>query len=335
MKYKILLPFLLSSCFLFGQKPSNFSYKQSNRHEVKFNSTLALFGVSEISYEYMLNKKSSIGLSVAYTINKSDLDLDFDPDFYLLPHYRRFLGRRKPSGLFVEANFMFFKESSFFQTVINQEVENFGIGIGGAMGYKLSREDGLTVDIILGSLGNLNKENTNAAILPRFGVSIGKRFPRIEEDKTIIESKTSEKAIKSNELKLNLAFITYGIPAISYERILNKSNSIGISFAYSLTDNQNERIFILPHYRFYFGEKEANGFFVELGAMLWQVNFPDYHNIETTMGFGGEMAIGLKIRKIPNFPVELVAGFARSYINEDILFTEYLPRFGLSIGRQF
>jgi len=335
MKYEISLFFLFFSFFLFGQKPSNYLYKQSNRHELKLNATFTLSSLPEITYEYILNQKSSIGLSVGYTIDKYAYDVNYDVDFYLLPYYRRFLGQKRSSGFFIEGNVSFFRESTLFSFFNTPKVERFGLGIGGAFGYKLLKKGGLTVDITLGGIGNLKINNTNSLMLPRSGISIGKRFPRYEKGGTTIENKTSGEIEKLNELKLNLAFIAYGIPAISYERILKNSNSFGISFAYALSEIHNERIFILPHYRFYFGKKEANGFFVELGAMLWLVNFPDYHNIENTTGFGGEIAIGLKIRKIPNFPIELVVGFARSYINEDILFTEYLPRLGLSIGRQF
>lgn len=329
MKYKILLLFLWCSSALFAQNKSSnqFPNQQDNRHELKFNTTLALLSIPEISYEYFLDKKSSIGLSVGYTVDQSHIDLDF----YLLPYYRRYFGKKKNStGFFLESNFMYFSESTFYNDFRNQQE---GFGIGAAVGYKLLKSNGLTVDFTFGLVRNLTVEDPISSGFPRLGISIGKRLSTILGEKIKQNKQRQSIDIIRNEIKVNIPQSIYGVPELSYERILTKHSSVGLSVAYSVTKKTREQYFLLPHYRFYFGEQPASGFFIELGAMFWQTKNTWFSSKKK--GFGGEMALGLKVRKIPNFPIELVVGFGRSYINNDILWERFIPRLGLSIGRQF
>ena len=122
---------------------------------------------------------------------------------------------------------------------------------------------------------------------------------------------------------------------------MKKSSSIGLSFSYSFTDKINEQFFITPHYRLYFGEQVASGFFVELGAMFWKRDvdrdFFGFFESQKPYGLGGEFAVGWKLTKFINFPIELVTGFGRSFLyNNDVRFyDDFVPRLGLSIGRRF
>lgn len=123
---------------------------------------------------------------------------------------------------------------------------------------------------------------------------------------------------------------------MNLSKILTKSSSVRFSISYSFNDRFSQFFFLIPHYRFYFGKHPASVFFVELGAMLWEIKnpFPSFEEKSERIGFGGEFAIGWKITKIHNYPIGLVTGFGRSYINDE-WFDRFMPRLGLSIGRGF
>lgn len=331
MKYKILFLSLFTYCSLSAQNDLT-NAKSSNKlpsYEIKFNPVFALLSLPEISYERILSEKNSIGLAVSYATDQDDLDVDFQ----ILPYYRFFLGKRKnATGFFLEANVSYFKETSSFREF--RGLPENGFGVGAAIGYKLLKTNGLTVDFIAGLGKNLITKGNLSPYFPRFGFSIGKRFSAFSERNINYKEQTQNEYFK-NEFRVNLAYTAYGIPELTYERILKKSSSIGLSFAYSFSDKIDQKFFLLPHYRFYFGEQVANGFFVELGAMFWQAGerYSSFNGKD--IGVGGEVAIGFKLTKLPNFPIELVTGFGRSFINKDELYETFAPRLGLSIGRRF
>jgi len=332
MNYKFslfLLALLISYSLSAQDKKDTTSKSLGSQHEVKINTVFALLSLPEISYERILNEKSSVGLSVGFGANKEDLDLDF----FLLPYYRFFFEQKKnAAGFFIEGNLIYFKETSKFQQEI-EDLPKIGFGVGAAVGYKLLDNNGLVIDFTAGLGKNFNDKNYLSSYFPRFGISIGKRLSVASQASSVDKKLPKNEFVKVNELRINIAYLLYGIPEITYERILKENSSIGLSFSYSITDKIEEEFFIIPHYRQYFGKQPASGFFVELGAMYWETKKKFVFNGDK--GFGGEVAVGLKLRKIPTFPIELVVGFGRSFINNDSLYEYYAPRLGLSIGKQF
>lgn len=328
-----LLSFLCSSLFAQSSKElPKIKLPANSQNELKFNAVLGLLSVPEISYERILSPKSSIGLSFGYTVDQSHIDLDF----FVLPHYRYFFGRKGiASGFFLEGNLMYSQETSdYFQETLNQQKNHFGIG--GAIGYKLLKGNGLVIDFMFGAGRYIIPSKAAYPTFPRLGVSVGKRFSDDLRYRDNLSSKSQNLNFKKNAIKLNLAHLAFGFPEITYERILRKSSSLGLSFSYSFNDRFDQNFFLIPHYRFYFGEEPVSGFFVELGAMLWQINnpSPSFEGKSEKIGFGGEFAIGWKFSKVQNYPIELVTGFGRSYINDE-WFDRFMPRLGLSIGRGF
>lgn len=333
MNYKFSLLFyalLISSSLSAQNKTETTSKFSSSQNEVKFNVLTGLLSLPEISYERILNEKSSVGLSVGFGVNKEDLDLDF----FLLPYYRFFFEQKKnTAGFFIEGNLIYFKETSKFQQEI-EDLPKIGFGVGAAIGYKLLDNNGLAIDLTAGLGKNFNDKKYLSPYFPRIGISIGKRLSFASQTPSINANLPKNEIVKANELRINIAYLLYGIPEITYERVLkNNNSSVGLSFSYSLTDKIEEEFFIIPHYRKYFGKQPASDFFVELGAMYWETK--NEFVFSGGKGFGGEIAVGLKLRKIPTFPIELVVGFGRSFINNDSLYDYYAPRLGLSIGKQF
>ena len=100
MNYKILLLslFTFTSLVLSAQNDleTTKATRSFPRHEIKFNPVFALLSLPEISYEYVINGKTSAGLSFGYTIDQEHLDLDF----FILPYYKYFLGKKKMQQAF-------------------------------------------------------------------------------------------------------------------------------------------------------------------------------------------------------------------------------------------
>lgn len=76
---------------------------------------------------------------------------------------------------------------------------------------------------------------------------------------------------KTNELKLNGAFILAVALDISYEKLLSQETSAGAAFLLSYGNKEAQldyTYYLSPYYRFFFGNKYASGFFIETFGML-------------------------------------------------------------------
>src|SRR4051794_18319052 len=72
----------------------------------------------------------------------------------------------------------------------------------------------------------------------------------------------------NNELKINLLFAVIGMPEVSYERIIEDNMGVGASVFVGLDNSQPFKFGFTPHFRLYFGQKKASGFFIEGNTSL-------------------------------------------------------------------
>jgi hypothetical protein len=135
-----------------------------------------------------------------------------------------------------------------------------------------------------------------------------------------------------NEIRLNaLSFLVVEDLNIFYERILNKSNSIGLSMFINAGEEDiltERRFAINPYYRFYFyNSKEygARGVFVEGFSSFASVK---NESLQVSLG----MTIGQKWVTTNGFSFELFVGLAR-YITDTTL--EAHAPIGIAIGKRF
>ena len=135
-----------------------------------------------------------------------------------------------------------------------------------------------------------------------------------------------------NEIRLNaLSFLIVEDLNIFYERILNKSSSLGLSMFINAGEENTltERKFAVnPYYRFYFyNSKEygARGFFVEGFSSFASVK---NESLQVSLG----MTIGQKWVTTKGFSFELFVGLAR-YITDTAL--EAHAPVGIAIGKRF
>jgi len=159
-----------------------------------------------------------------------------------------------------------------------------------------------------------------------------------------------------NELKINLLFSVIGMPEISYERIIEDNMGIGASVFVGLDDSQddsqNYAFGFTPHFRVYFGQKKASGFFIEGNTSVVTIQKYDYYysfssyyapgytppppvrTNSTYFGLGA--AAGAKFLTRNGFLGEAYLGVGRllGKRNNDSGVEAY-PRIGITIGKRF
>jgi hypothetical protein len=162
---------------------------------------------------------------------------------------------------------------------------------------------------------------------------------------SIHQSQNSLNGNGNNELRLNLLMSIAGLPELSYERFIADNMGIGLSAAISLDKFENEpmRSIILPYYRLYFGNKKANGFFIE-GNMamigIKEYDYPTgyysypavYTSTISSINFGFGAAVGAKFLTRNNFLGEAYLGVGRLFGESSV---GAYPRVGISLGKRF
>lgn len=150
----------------------------------------------------------------------------------------------------------------------------------------------------------------------------------------------------NNELKINLLFSIIGMPEISYERILADNMGVGASIFVGLDNTIDYKFGFTPHFRVYFGQKKASGFFIE-GNMSFITVRDNYYNYSPSSyyptsniyieknrtNFGLGAAAGGKFLTRNGFLGEAYLGVGR-VLGEDSSFEAY-PRIGITIGKRF
>ncbi|MGY4383267.1 hypothetical protein ACVWYN_000286 [Pedobacter sp. UYP24] len=147
----------------------------------------------------------------------------------------------------------------------------------------------------------------------------------------------------NNELKLNLIYAIAGFPEINYERILKDDMSVGVAVIIGLEKSSEYKFGIIPNYRVYFGNKKANGFFIEGNAAVisstsggyyaydYSTNMNNYFSDKTQTSFGLGAAAGAKFLTKNGFVGEVYLGAGRLFQSN----SDAYPRAGITIGKRF
>jgi len=147
------------------------------KNELKINGLSTIVGYLEVSYDYILNKESSIGISTGFSFDES-----VDYKFGIIPNYRFFFGDKPASGFFIEANTTIFSQEEQRSSVLGSvSADNgksyLGFGAGIAIGGKfISSKSGLVGELFIGGGRNFTNKDKIDDGYPRIGVSVGKRF---------------------------------------------------------------------------------------------------------------------------------------------------------------
>ena len=127
----------------------------------------------ELSYERLISDNSSVGASVAFSLDKKE---DMDLRFSFTPCYRMFFGQKKAAGFFIEANSIIVKyvDTIYYNESTNTYETKTGFGLGAAAGAKFLTKNNL-IGEVYGGVGRVFGDNSLGAY-PRFGITLGKRF---------------------------------------------------------------------------------------------------------------------------------------------------------------
>lgn len=153
----------------------------------------------------------------------------------------------------------------------------------------------------------------------------------------------------NSEIKLNVAYLIAGMPEIGYEYILNKESSVGADILITIDNDIDIRFAFTPYYRFFFGKKRAAGFFVEGFGMLNTTESDAIYYYDSVHGdtydssgdnitdFALGVAVGGKFLTNSGFLFEIYGGVGRNLFNNNDNYSdfEFMPRFGVTVGKRF
>lgn len=152
---------------------SSLAFSQSENNEFKVNILYTAIGMPELSYERLISDNSSLGASVAFSLDKKE---DMDLRFSFTPYYRMFFGQKKAAGFFIEANSIVinYVDTIYFDGTSSKYETRTGFGLGAAAGAKFLTKNNL-IGEVYGGVGRVFGDNSLGAY-PRFGITLGKRF---------------------------------------------------------------------------------------------------------------------------------------------------------------
>ena len=150
-----------------------------NNNEIKIDLFYALFGMPELTYERIFANNRGAGISMFLGFSTKYTAFNFGA----IPYYRYYFGRRKASGLFLEANTAILKVAdneknrpTFSAGGSYDRISNNTLfGIGGAIGAKFLTRAGFTGEVYLGA-GKTLTDSEFVKTYARFGYTLGKRF---------------------------------------------------------------------------------------------------------------------------------------------------------------
>lgn len=152
---------------------STLAFSQSENNEFKVNILYTAIGMPELSYERLISDNSSVGASVAFSLDKKE---DMDLRLSFTPYYRMFFGQKKAAGFFIEANSIVvnYVDTIYYNGSTNTYETKTGFGLGAAAGAKFLTKNNL-IGEVYGGVGRVFGDNSLGAY-PRFGITLGKRF---------------------------------------------------------------------------------------------------------------------------------------------------------------
>ncbi|MBA3986742.1 MAG: DUF3575 domain-containing protein [Flavobacteriales bacterium] len=155
-----------------------------------------------------------------------------------------------------------------------------------------------------------------------------------------------------NEIKLNMLYFVLGATEVSYERNISEDSSLGIALLIPTSEEArwNINYVLTPYYRLFFGNKPAQGFFLEGFGMLNSTKENTYIYFEDTtediysyreekknvVDFALGIAIGSKFVLREKIVAEVTGGIGRNLLqNNEYQYTSIVPRFNIGVGYRF
>lgn len=162
---RIILLCLLVCLIHFGLSAQE-STPKILKNEVKVNFGALLFKSIDLTYEFIINDESGVGISM-------QASPESDRVFSATPYYRFYFGEKRASGFFAEVNVSGYSYLSVPSHGSAWSKRNdFCLGTGLAIGKKFINKRNFTAEIY----GGFGRDFMNDTFYPRCGVTIAKRF---------------------------------------------------------------------------------------------------------------------------------------------------------------
>lgn len=181
---KTILTVLVLSIFITSkaQEAEQQDIADNPTSEIKLNALFMVVGAFDVSYEYLLNQESGLGIEVFLPF---DEDIKDDINYYISPYYRLYFGKKYASGFFLEGFGML---NSVKETVVDfsdtnnpnitaseENITDFALGIG--LGGKWITKSGFIGELNFGIGRNLfNSSNDGDEFVGKLGITLGYRF---------------------------------------------------------------------------------------------------------------------------------------------------------------
>ena len=159
----------------FAQSESTLSYAEF--HEPKINIGYLILGNFDVTYEYLINEESGVGVNLMVPF---DDYIDWNIKYNLTGYYRFYFGDTYAEGFFGE---IFTNLNSVEDRIEveggrkNKDITDLALGFSG--GYKLVSRRGMILEAFLGGGRNLFSEynsQRNFDFVLRAGLNVGYRF---------------------------------------------------------------------------------------------------------------------------------------------------------------
>lgn len=148
--------------------------------------------------------------------------------------------------------------------------------------------------------------------------------------------------LRKNEIKLNGLLLVLGAFEVEYEYLLSEESGIGASLLVPIDPDISEDLnfYLSPYYRFYFGNKYAQGFFLEGFAMLDSYNDYTYYygmprEKKTFTDFALGIGLGGKWVTKKGLLGQINFGVGRNLFNSNGNDFEIIGKFGITLGYRF
>ncbi|WP_299116215.1 DUF3575 domain-containing protein [uncultured Winogradskyella sp.] len=171
MKKIFLILLCISFVSIQAQEQSE-SDVYSGSHELKVNGLFLVVGAFDVTYEYLLNEESGLGINIFLPY---DSEIKDDIQYYISPYYRFYFGKKPAAGFFLEGFGMLNSVESELFTSNDDYVTDFALGIG--LGGKWVTKGGFVGELSFGLGRNLFTTNeSDIDFVGKIGITLGYRF---------------------------------------------------------------------------------------------------------------------------------------------------------------
>ncbi|SDG63774.1 hypothetical protein [Psychroflexus sediminis] len=175
MKKLCIAIVLFFSMNAIAQTESTFTYTEF--HEPKINIAYLILGNFDVSYEYLINEETGVGVNLMIPF---DDYVEWNINSNFTGYFRFYFGENYADGFFGEifANLNSVEDSIEIEGGSRDEdITDLALGLSG--GYKLVSQSGIVLEVFLGGGRNLFSEynsQRNFDFVLRTGLNIGYRF---------------------------------------------------------------------------------------------------------------------------------------------------------------